>query len=179
MLPKKKKSCSNKDINDSDHVTPKHLLKVLFALASKHLLMLIINRGREDTNGLEDVSLLRYSGGDITALGTPVPRSQEFCSEKVRQLRNAHPLSSSILSSITAVNTELLLPKYLESQNSFVLGGDLPREVKISIHDSILIALMIFGDVKRLALLSMRNKVAHSHWGYDLWSQKIVGFTVR
>ena len=24
----------------------------------------------------EDVSLLRYSGGDITALGTPVPRSQ-------------------------------------------------------------------------------------------------------
>ena len=24
----------------------------------------------------EDVSLLRYSGGDITALGTPIPRSQ-------------------------------------------------------------------------------------------------------
>ena len=93
------------------------------------------NRGSR-TKWPEDVSLLRYSGKDITALGTPVPRSQEFCLEKARQLRNAHPFSS-ILSPIPAVKTEILLPKYLESQdfvrnNSFVLGGDLPREVKIS-----------------------------------------------
>ena len=105
------------------------------------------NRGSR-TKWPEDVSLLRHSGEDIIALGIPVPRSQEFCLEKARQLRNAHPLSS-ILSPIPAVKTELLLPKYLESQdfvrnNSFVLGGDLPREVKISIHFSILIALMIF-----------------------------------
>ena len=142
---KKKKSCSNKDIRDSDHVTRKHLFEGSVCLGFKTFTDAYNQSGKRGSNPKwpEDVSLLRYSGGDITAMGTPVPRSQEFCLEKARQLRNAHPLSS-VLSSITAVNTELLLPKYLESQNSFVLGGDLPREVKISIHDSILIALMIF-----------------------------------
>ena len=136
------------------------------------------NRGSR-TKWPEDVSLLRYSGEDIIALGIPVPRSQEFCLEKARQLRNAHPLSS-ILSPIPAVKTELLLPKYLESQdfvrnNSFVLGGDLPREVKISIHFSILIALMIFemSKIKELLGEPKRIKSNRPHY-YDVAEQKII-----
>lgn len=72
-------------------------------------------------------------------------------------------LPSPILSSITALKTDLFLPESLESQSfvkndSSVLIGDFPSEVKISIHDSTPIAVVIIR-MQKLALLPMRSEV--------------------
>lgn len=119
-------------------------LKILFALASKHLLMLIRRQGREGgkTKGLE------------MSAHWDAPGVRNFPWRK-QDGRSVRPHSLSLLHSVfhTAVRSELLLPGCLESQSSVkkdfsVTVGDFPSEVRTSIHDSPLITVMIIGMSK-------------------------------